>query len=170
MELGTQKPSRLLRRMRELARGKIPDSTLQIMWNGHLPSAVKAVLAVTEVKEELPIVADKVTEASRPVEVAELESRSTTNTTRDLTFMIQQLSIEVAELHRSRKPQRGRRGRRFRPPSSRTRDSSRNRKHPEWLCFYHYRYGEKATRCVNPCNWRQGRPSTPAENQLRYIQ
>lgn len=47
MELGTQKPSQLLRRMRDLARGKIPDQTLKIMWNSHLPSSVQAVLAVT---------------------------------------------------------------------------------------------------------------------------
>ncbi|XP_028156836.1 uncharacterized protein LOC114350299, partial [Ostrinia furnacalis] len=61
MELGTQKPSQLLRRMRDLARNKLPDSTLQIMWTRHLPSAVQAVLAVTEVKdlESLATVADK---------------------------------------------------------------------------------------------------------------
>ncbi|XP_041986157.1 uncharacterized protein LOC121738268 [Aricia agestis] len=31
MELGDQKPSQLLRRMRNLARNKVPDSTLQLM-------------------------------------------------------------------------------------------------------------------------------------------
>lgn len=35
MELGEQKPSQLLRRMRDLARRKIPDDTLRILWQGH---------------------------------------------------------------------------------------------------------------------------------------
>ncbi|XP_022830390.1 uncharacterized protein LOC111359164 [Spodoptera litura] len=68
MELGDQKPSQLLRRMRDLAREKIPDETLSIMWQGHLPSPVRAVLAVTEAKnlETLAAIADKVMETSKP--------------------------------------------------------------------------------------------------------
>ncbi|CAH2243884.1 uncharacterized protein LOC120636793 [Pararge aegeria] len=62
MELGDQKPSQLLRRMRELAKDKIPNDTLRILWQGHLPSAVRAVLAVSETKEleHLSTIADNV--------------------------------------------------------------------------------------------------------------
>lgn len=52
MELGDQRPSQLLRRMRDLARDKIPDETFRIMWQGHLSSSVRAGLAVSEVKEK----------------------------------------------------------------------------------------------------------------------
>lgn len=157
MELGSQKPSQLLRRMKDLVRGKIPDSTLQIMWNGHLPAAVQAVLAVTEVKDldNLAKIADKVMEASRPVEVAEVATHSMygdSSSTKDLVAVIEKLSVEVAELRHSRQTQRsGNRGR------SRSRDFSRNRKHPNWLCFYHYRYHNRATKCVEPCNWKKPR-------------
>ncbi|XP_028162156.1 uncharacterized protein LOC114354098 [Ostrinia furnacalis] len=94
MELGTQKPSQLLRRMRDLARNKLPDSTLQIMWTRHLPSAVQAVLAVTEVKdlESLATVADKVMEATRPeyTEIAEMKT-STPGSIHELSEMINRL-------------------------------------------------------------------------------
>lgn len=171
MELGTQKPSQLLRRMRDLARGKIPDQTLKIMWNSHLPSAVQAVLAVTEVEdlENLAIVADKVMEATRPAEVAAVATVATpkdAGATGDLASIVAKLRVEVAELRRSRQPQRGggtyRGGNRFRS-KSRSRDDSKKRRDPKWLCFYHYRYGAKAAKCVEPCNWKAA-PPAPSEN------
>ena len=27
---------------------------------------------------------------------------------------------------------------------------------PNWLCFYHARFGRNARKCVAPCNWKQG--------------
>ena len=69
MELGDQKPSQRLRRMRELAKYKIPDDTLRILWQGHLPDAIRVVLAVSETKEldHLSSIADNVHETSRNV-------------------------------------------------------------------------------------------------------
>ncbi|XP_045521220.1 uncharacterized protein LOC123712257 [Pieris brassicae] len=68
MDLGEQKPSQLLRRMKDLAREKLPDDTLRISWQTHLPQAVRAVLAVTETKNlnKLANVADKVAESIQP--------------------------------------------------------------------------------------------------------
>lgn len=171
MELGSQKPSQLLRRMRDLARGKLPDSTLQIMWNGHLPAAVQAVLAVTEVKEleSLAIVADKVMEATRSADIAVVSSNPShkdASSTSELAAAVNELRLEVAELRRSRHPIRNRSaGNMFRRSRSRTRDASRGRKNPEWLCFYHYKFGPKATKCVDPCNWKSIKGvAAPAEN------
>lgn len=48
MELGDQKPSQLLRRMREPAHEKLSDSTLRMLWMRHLPAATRAVLSVSE--------------------------------------------------------------------------------------------------------------------------
>ncbi|XP_050357851.1 uncharacterized protein LOC126778406 [Nymphalis io] len=73
IDLGDEKPSQLLRRMRDLARRKIPDETLSIMWQCHLPAAVRSVLAVTDVKdlENLATIADKIMENTRPIQIAE---------------------------------------------------------------------------------------------------
>ncbi|KAL0860796.1 hypothetical protein ABMA27_009340 [Loxostege sticticalis] len=163
MELGNQKPSQLLRRMKDLARNKIPDATLQIMWNRHLPPAVQAVLAATEVTDldRLAEVADKVTEATRPTEIAAVTDCSGGN---DLASQLAKLRVEIAELRRGRPAQRGARtGPRSssRQSKSRPREGSMSRKDPRWLCFYHFRYGVKASKCVEPCNWKKVTPPTP---------
>lgn len=74
LELGDQKPSQLLRRMRDLASNKFTDETLSMLWIRHLPGAVRAVLTVSEVSdlEKLAMMADKVIETTRFVEVEEV--------------------------------------------------------------------------------------------------
>ncbi|GBP69252.1 hypothetical protein EVAR_56796_1 [Eumeta japonica] len=77
LKLGDQRPSQLLRRMRDLARTKIPDDTLRVMWTEHLSTAVRAVLAVSDTKDldNLAAVADKIIENTRPlVDVNEVTS------------------------------------------------------------------------------------------------
>lgn len=66
MELGEQKPSQHLHRI-DLAREKIPDDTLRVLWQGHLPPTIRAVLAVSETKDlsSLVVMADNVAEPSR---------------------------------------------------------------------------------------------------------
>ncbi|KAL4718548.1 hypothetical protein ACJJTC_006432 [Scirpophaga incertulas] len=51
MELGHQRPSQLLRRMRNLAQEKVPDDTLKVLWQSHLPTTVKGILAVSCVRK-----------------------------------------------------------------------------------------------------------------------
>lgn len=159
MELGDQKPSQLLRRMRDLAREKIPDETLRIMWQGHLPPSVRGVLAVCEAKdlEHLSAIADKVMETAKPLQVAELQvSPSTSNDTSFILAEIAKLSLKVRELEKQRNNYRNRS--RFR---SRSRSASRGRNlirrtpdNPDWLCSYHFRYRHRATKCVEPCAWK----------------
>ncbi|GBP29802.1 hypothetical protein EVAR_94642_1 [Eumeta japonica] len=70
VQLGDQRPPQLLRRVRDLARTqKIPDDTLRVMWTGHLPTAVRAVLAASDTKDRdnLAAVADKIIENTRPL-------------------------------------------------------------------------------------------------------
>ncbi|XP_075990207.1 uncharacterized protein LOC142985849 [Anticarsia gemmatalis] len=76
IELGDQKPSQLLRRMKELTRGRIEDETLKILWQGHLPSSVQAVLTVTSTSnlEELAVIADKIMDTHQPVQDNEVAS------------------------------------------------------------------------------------------------
>lgn len=169
MELGEQKPSQLLRRMKELARDKIPDDTLRLLWQGHLPSSVRAVLVVTDVKdlESLSKIADKVMETTKSMQVAEVTQQQPTTPTDSERIMaeISKLSYEVADMRRSRsRYQQWRRGNRSRSTSrNRIRNSSqrhprRTPESPDWLCFYHHRFRERAKKCSEPCTWksRQG--------------
>lgn len=158
MELGDQKPSQLLRRMRDLARDKMPDETLRIMWQGHLPAAVRGVLAVCEAKdlEHLSAIADKVIETTQPLQVSEVQSTPGSSSSTDHSFIlaeIAKLSLKIREMEQSRNFHR------FRP---RSRSSSRNRNtsrrspsSPDWLCVYHFRYRHRARKCVEPCAWKK---------------
>ncbi|KAL4701972.1 hypothetical protein ACJJTC_017818 [Scirpophaga incertulas] len=106
MELGDQKPSQLLRRMRDLARGKIPDHTLRILWQNHLPPSVRAVLAVTEAADmdNLATVADKIMETMSLPQVAEINSVSQVqgncNENNKILAEIAKLSLRIANIEK----------------------------------------------------------------------
>ncbi|XP_045450494.1 uncharacterized protein LOC123659292 [Melitaea cinxia] len=161
MELGDQRPSQLLRRMRDLARGKIPDETLLIMWQSHLPASVRAVLAVSEVKdlEKLAIMADKVMETSRPVNISEIHTTGSSSS--DNSFILAELaklSLRIRDMERSRSRPRIR----YNNQHSRRRSVSKARntirrtpENADWFCYYHHRFQSRAKKCVEPCSWKK---------------
>nr|XP_037870018.1 uncharacterized protein LOC110385715 isoform X1 [Bombyx mori] len=104
MELGDQKPSQLLRRMRDLARDKIPDDTLRVLWQGHLPAPVRTVLAITETKdmEKLAAAADKVMETLQPSQLPVVEAKvpAQTSGNKDILTEIAKLSIRMRNMER----------------------------------------------------------------------
>ncbi|XP_047543327.1 uncharacterized protein LOC125075662 [Vanessa atalanta] len=160
MELGDQKPSQLLRKMKELARDKIPDETLSIMWQGHLPASVRAVLAATDVKnvENLAAIADKIIERER--EISEIRANtSSSNDTALILAEIAKLNLRINYLE-TQKPIFRNRIHNFRRARSRSTSRRRNmsRRTPDsadWLCLYHYRYRNRATKCMEPCAWKK---------------
>lgn len=160
MELGDQKPSQLLRRMQDLARGKIEGQTLIVLWQNHLPAAVRGVLAATEATdpERLATVADRVMESVRPNQVSEVAETRSSSGESTVLAEIAKLTARIDQMQRSRSQFRsghgGARGR------SRSRGGSGSRTKrtpdsPDWLCSYHYRYRARATRCEEPCNWKR---------------
>lgn len=164
MDLGDQKPSQLLRRMRELAKEKIPDDTLRMLWQGHLSSPLRAVLAATELKDldSLAVLADNVFESTRATHVSEVSQQqpSMSKETDIIMAEIAKLTLKVEQLERSNarsRPQQrnwnrsrsaSRTGSRARSASRRTPES------PDWLCYYHYRFRTKAKKCNEPCSWK----------------
>lgn len=165
MELGDQRPSQLLRRMRELARSKINDETLTILWQGHLPSSVRAVLAVTATKDldKLAIIADRIMETYKPAGIAEVtQNAPSSSSSTDTQAAISALSAEIAKLNvKIDKMERSRsRSRSRRTPQSRHNSASRGRtrrtpESPDWLCQYHYKFRSRARKCTQPCSWKK---------------
>lgn len=108
MDLGDQKPSQLLRRMRTLARNKVPDSTLRLMWMNLLPPHVHSVIIVSNAisndtaLDELAKLADKMLEQNRQVStIASVSSSTRQGKHVDIQFLadeIRKLHLEVAEL------------------------------------------------------------------------
>lgn len=163
LELGDQKPSQLLRRMKELARDKVKDDTLTVMWQNHLPMWVRGVLAVSETQnlDKLALMADRVMENSRPADGVNAVSSSSSS--EGIIAEISKLGERLKNMERwhQRKSQRGGNFHRHRSQSrSRTPTTHKEKKtNPNWLCFYHYRYKSKAHKCVQPCSWKNGSSS-----------
>ncbi|KAJ0169143.1 hypothetical protein K1T71_015309 [Dendrolimus kikuchii] len=158
MDLGEQKPSQLLRKMKDLARDGVKDETLAVLWQNHLPVWVRGVLAVSDIKDttKLALMADKVMENARPAQaVSSVESIQGTST--NIIAEINKLGERTKNLEnfqhqtrdRSRQRNRSRPRSRSRPGLSGTRKSN-----PNWQCFYHYRYKSKARKCIKPCRLR----------------
>lgn len=163
IDLGDEKPSQLLRRMRDLARGKIPDETLSIMWQSHLPAAVRSVLAVTDVKdlENLAAIADKIMENTRPFQVAEISTKPSTSADNIsvLQAQVAQLSLQVMELQKNQRFQHQKRNfnihNRYRSKSRGRNMIRRNSRSAGDLCYYHARFRHRANKCTEPCAWNK---------------
>lgn len=161
MELGDQRPSQLLRRMCDLARDKIPLDTVRILWQGHLPAPIRTVLAITETSdvEKLAAAADKVMETLNTPQVSEVEAKTSCPKSVDNAILaeIAKLSSRLGRMEQSRRStsRQRRYGQRSRA-SSRARSQTRcTPGSPDWLCFYHFRFKERAHKCVQPCSWKK---------------
>lgn len=153
LQLGDKRPSHLLTEMRNLAPDKMEDDILQSLWLQRLPANLKQILSVcTATLDELAQIADKVHEVSGyNLTVASVETKSEQveldalkAELADLKSMVQKLSVSI------RSPSRVGSRRRSLTPSGRTVGNKVENKH---LCWYHHRFGDKASKCVKPCTY-----------------
>ncbi|GFW76109.1 uncharacterized protein TNCV_2057561 [Trichonephila clavipes] len=117
LQLGDEKPSHLLRKMKELSNGQLQDDFLQSLWIQRMPPHIQTVLsASSEPLDKLAIIADKVSEvvgassttcAATTIPPPSQSSSCSVQPTMDsLVRQIQELSLQVAELTRERNSSR----------------------------------------------------------------
>ncbi|XP_022833161.1 uncharacterized protein LOC111361058 [Spodoptera litura] len=175
MELGDQKPSQLLNRMREPAREKVPDATLQMLWLQRLSISTRAVLAVSEQKslDVLAAMTDKMHKQATETQTVcsgtcKGHSKSSPLCAReqkmhgelDLRDAVMQLTKEIAELKVQRTMRATHRYRRSAHSRSRSRSTGRNNNYNRTtrdVCYFHKRFGENARNCRSPCNYGKRR-------------
>ncbi|XP_045778134.1 uncharacterized protein LOC123876050 [Maniola jurtina] len=168
LELGDQKPSVLLRKMRELDNGLITEEGLKIEWLNHLSPQSRCVLSVNKESslDTLAAMADQMMEYTGSTSTGTVavvstpaapptSSREPTNS--EILAKLEKLTLEIAELRERGRPTH-RMSRRFRNLRyrSRSRPASSSRRPREAgdntrECWYHYKFGEKAKRCESPC-------------------
>ncbi|GFV12435.1 retrovirus-related Pol polyprotein from transposon opus [Trichonephila clavipes] len=163
LQLGDEKPSHLLRKMKELSDGQLQDDFLQSLWFQRMPPHIQTVLsASSEPLDKLAIIADKVSEvvgassticAATTVPPPSQSSSCSAQPTMDsLARQIQELSLQVAELTRERNSSCHQR---YSSDHRRSHSRSRSVNRGSGICYYHRRYKEQARKCVSPCAFVQ---------------
>ncbi|GFT06208.1 uncharacterized protein TNCV_800311, partial [Trichonephila clavipes] len=159
LQLGDEKPSHLLRKMKELSNGQLQDDFLQSLWLQRMPPHIQTVLsASSEPLDKLAIIADKVFEvvgsssticaATTVPPPSQTSSCSAQPTMDSPARQIQELSLQVAELTRERNSSRHQR---YSSDRRRSHSRSRSVNRGSGICYYHRRYKEQARKCVSPC-------------------
>ncbi|GFU71191.1 uncharacterized protein TNCV_2699061, partial [Trichonephila clavipes] len=163
LQLGDEKPSHLLRKMKELSNGQLQDDFLQSLWLQRMPPHIQTVLsASSEPLDRLAIIADKVSEVVGPSSTicaattvpppSQSSSCSAQPTMDSLARQIQELSLQVAELTREHNSSRHQR---YSSDRRRSHSRSRSANRGSGICYYHRRYKEQARKCVSPCAFVQ---------------
>lgn len=172
VDLGDIKPSELYRQMKSLAGDNklINEDLLKKLWRNRLPQSIQAlVIAIesTHTEEQIFAVADKVHIATDHPRISAIRTE-TSNFYDELPTLIKKMceSIERLEAQTTRNSRSN-----DRPQGSRDRSNSRNRsksrnrnfnasgKH----CWYHFRYGIKAEKCIQPCDFKNS--SAPSDQK-----
>lgn len=155
-ELGDRKPSQFLRHLRNLADTDMNDEFLRTLWCDRLPKHIQTILAgwPDTPLEKLADLADKINEVT-PYHgnVATTSAAPMMPMFEDLNRRIEDLSRQVAALStnnfRGRQRSRSRSNNRRRFNRSGSRDDSSGR------CWYHVRFGARATKCRDPCSFNK---------------
>ncbi|GBO21186.1 hypothetical protein AVEN_74433-1 [Araneus ventricosus] len=151
LQLGDKRSSHLLGEMRILAPAKMEDEILRTLGLQRLPANLQQILTVCKASlDELAQIADKIHEVSGcNLTVARVESKSDQveldaikAELADLKNIVKKLSVSQHSDSRI-KPRK-----RSSTPSRCTADKNVE---PQRLCWYHHRFGDKASKCVKPC-------------------
>lgn len=157
LELGDQRPSQLLARMRALAGTAVGEPLLKSLWLGRLPSNTQSILAaLNDDLNKSSAVAAKIHEFASPLAINETSTEL--STTMQLKTQIAQLTNQVRDLTtlvQNKANTNNPRERRNVRSRSRSRDRSHRYKEPQnGQCFYHTNFGSKARKCTEPCSFQ----------------
>lgn len=157
VDLGDNKPSQLLQKMRNLATDGITEKVLKTLFLQKMPDSVRNILIVSDENiEKLALMADRIVEM-QPKQELYCASNVVSSGTDVISELRQQISALDAKLEKlnvtrnSRSPSRNR----GRFPSERSR--SRRRYNPKGkYCYFHFRYGERCfpDKCKAPCSFK----------------
>lgn len=148
--LGDDKPTYLLRKMRQLADDKVGEEFLKTLWLQRLPKEMQAILSASgEPLDKVAQMADKISDLN-PHQVSETRiSPEKSSEISELRAQIEALTKQVEHLSRSQDRRKTdnfsyRRRRRSRTP----------KRVNEEICWYHAKFNEKAHKCVPPCKYQ----------------
>lgn len=160
LRLDDKKPSTLLREMRSNSGTAVSEEFLKNLWMQRLPAQMQSILAVhTGPINELAEQADKIAEinigpSAFSISAGTSKRSESNDELSDLKKMVASLLKKVNDISNA-----GQRQSRSRSKSDKSRSASRSpsRKMEDaesnTLCYYHNRFGDKATKCRKPCSF-----------------
>lgn len=170
-ELGDRKPSQFLRHLRDLGGSGVTDSVLKTLWLTRLPATAQAILA-TQRDEPLDKVADfaDVIIETTGSTVPQVAATQVSTPLEMLGQQFSQLAIELrqevaamrAEICSERRVQLAtpQQHSRFRSRSRSRFRSGETSQQGGRFCWYHYRFGADARKCIPPCSFQENAAGT----------
>lgn len=163
--MGDDSPSQYFRRL-ELTAGAsqmLSKDLLRQMWLNGLPQSLRAILAsITKTDiATLQSTADKIYEMGQPSSVSTLTYSDPFKAFKEDILSVIDKKIESINNNRSFNRSRSKFRKNFQPakrsfsPHPNNQKPYRSKSQVERFpnCYYHYKYGNKAHRCVKPCNF-----------------
>lgn len=146
LHLGDSKPSQLLHKMQSLADSDIDDKVIKTLWLQRLPEQMQKILSISKDNlSDLAQIADKINEVSGCHEISSVVNSSNIDMLQkqitDLTHKVDNLISLQNKTSRSRSRSK-----------SKTRQTLNINKN---YCWYHFKFGNKAHKCVKPCNFSE---------------
>lgn len=153
LELGDQKPSQLLTKIKTLSQNKLDDELLKTLWLRHLPINIQTILSISnDDLTKLSELADKITDVTSNYSSQSDRNLSKSINSSELDVLrkqVTELSIEIESLRKSSTKtvyhKNERQQRKFIQTQPQTNSSNQN------LCYYHFTFGGRARKCTPPC-------------------
>lgn len=152
MELGDLRPSQLLKRMKELANGKMNDDVVKSLWIARLPDSIRSVVTIVDGDSTtMAKQADKMLEVQSFSSVSSVSSVSSIQTLPALHAEIQELRNQISQMRTNNYNENGKSND---EKHNHSRSRSKSKVHFPF-CRYHYRFGDKAKKCIEPCQFKK---------------
>lgn len=152
-ELGDRRPAQFLRQLQHLAGPNVPEEFILAMWTSRLPSNIQTVIASQPKMslQELADLADRVFDIV-PASPQVAATQTTAPVLEAMSKQLEALTQQVEAL--STRSRRSRSKTKINRNSTSSRSESNYRKFP--TCWFHFKFGKDATKCVKPCDFKQG--------------
>lgn len=145
VQLGDQRPSQLLRLIRNRMGPSTSEELLRVLWTRALPTRMRTVIAAWEDEEleKIAKIADRMIEVPNEQVISSVHE-DLPKTIQNMQKQLQILTTKLDSLQQTGNAERRTPNRR---PQVYYRDENND------ICFYHRNYGRFARNCQQPCRW-----------------
>lgn len=153
--LGDKKPTQLLHEMRSLAGSQISDDVLKTLFIQRLPINIQQILSISKDKlDDLAQIADKINEVSC-FGTSSTEHNISSVDLKELQSQISELSEKVEKLTFRQKSYNGSKFRQRSGSRPRSNSNNVNNTSEKQYCWYHFKFGKNAKKCVGKCSYSE---------------